>query len=103
MYYGGYGFYWDWSYILIIIGAVICLAASARVRSSFTKYSSYRSNSGMTGAQAAQLILQRAGITDVTVVHVSGSLSDHYDPRKKVVALSDGVFQSIYSDRHCPC
>ncbi|MBQ7448134.1 MAG: zinc metallopeptidase [Eubacterium sp.] len=94
MYYGGYGFYWDWTYILVIVGAVICLAASARVRSSFNKYSSYRSNSGMTGAQAAQLILQRAGITDVSVIHVSGSLTDHYDSRKKVVALSDGVFQS---------
>ena len=94
MYYGGYGFYWDWTYILVIVGAVICLAASARVRSSFNKYSSYRSNSGMTGAQAAKLILQRAGITDVTVVHVSGSLTDHYDSRKKVVALSDGVYQS---------
>lgn len=94
MYYGGYGFYWDWTYMLVIVGAVICLAASARVRSSFNKYSSYRSNSGMTGAQAAQLILQRAGITDVTVVHVSGSLTDHYDSRKKIVALSDGVFQS---------
>lgn len=96
MYYGGYGFgwYWDWTYWLVIAGAIICLVASARVRSSYNRYSTYKSNSGMTGAQTAQRILELAGIYDVSVVHVNGNLTDHYDSSKKVLALSDGVFRS---------
>jgi hypothetical protein len=70
------------------------MIASARVKSTFNKYSKYRSMSGMTGAQAAELILQRAGITDVQIGHVSGSLTDHYDPRTKTVNLSDSVYNS---------
>jgi hypothetical protein len=84
-------FYFDYTYILVLIGAVICMIASAKVKSTFNKYSSYRSMSGMTGAQAAQRILQAAGIYDVQVRHVSGSLTDHYDPRTKTVNLSDPV------------
>ena len=57
-----YGFYFDPTYILIIIGMVLCLAASAHVNSTFNKYSRVRSNSGMTGAQAAQRILESQGI-----------------------------------------
>lgn len=96
MYYGGYGIglYWDWTYWLIIVGAIICLVASARVRSSYNRYSTVRSNSGMTGAQAAKLILQSQGIHDVQVVHVNGTLSDHYDSSKRTLALSDGVYNS---------
>jgi hypothetical protein len=86
--------YFDYTYILVLIGAVICMIASARVKSTFNKYSKYRSMSGMTGAQAAELILQRAGITDVQIGHVSGSLTDHYDPRTKTVNLSDSVYNS---------
>jgi hypothetical protein len=67
------------------------MIASAKVKSTFNKYSSYRSMSGMTGAQAAQRILQAAGIYDVQVRHVSGSLTDHYDPKSKTVNLSDPV------------
>ena len=59
-----YGF--DPTYVLVLIGAVICLIASARVKSTFNKYSQYRSMSGMTGAQAAERILNSAGIYDVT-------------------------------------
>jgi hypothetical protein len=84
-------FYYDYTYILVLIGAVICMIASAKVKSTFNKYSSYRSMSGMTGAQAAQRILQAAGIYDVQVRHVSGSLTDHYDPKSKTVNLSDPV------------
>jgi hypothetical protein len=86
--------YFDYTYILVLIGAVICMIASARVKSTFNKYSKYRSMSGMTGAQAAELILQRAGICDVQIGHVSGSLTDHYDPRTKTVNLSDSVYNS---------
>ena len=62
-----YGFYFDPTYILIIIGMVLCLAASAHVNSTFNKYSRVRSNSGMTGAQAAQRILESQGIYDVSI------------------------------------
>jgi Zn-dependent membrane protease YugP len=86
--------YFDYTYILVLIGAVICMIASARVKSTFNKYSKYRSMSGMTGAQAAERILQQAGITDVQIGHVSGSLTDHYDPRTKTVNLSDSVYNS---------
>jgi Zn-dependent membrane protease YugP len=86
--------YFDYTYILVLIGAVICMIASARVKSTFNKYSKYRSMSGMTGAQAAERILQQAGINDVQIGHVSGSLTDHYDPRTKTVNLSDSVYNS---------
>lgn len=90
-----YGFGWfDPTYILVLIGAVICMIASARVNTTFNKYSKVRSMSGMTGAQAAERILHSAGIYDVTILHVSGKLTDHYDPRNKTLKLSDSVYGS---------
>lgn len=87
-------YYWDPTYILVVIGAVICMIASARVKGTFNKYSQLRSMSGMNGAQVAQSVLQAAGIYDVQVRHVSGSLTDHYDPRTKTVNLSDPVYNA---------
>ncbi len=87
-------YYFDPTYILVIIGAVICLIASARVKLTFNKFNKVRSMSGMTGAQAAERILYAAGIYDVTVQHVSGELTDHYDPRNKTLRLSDSVYGS---------
>ena len=87
-----YGF--DPTYFLVIIGAVICMIASARVKSTYNKYSQYRSASGMTGAQAAQRIINSAGIYDVTIQHVSGNLTDHYNPSAKTLNLSDSVYNS---------
>lgn len=87
-------YYWDPTYILVVIGAVICMIASARVKGTFNKYSQLRSMSGMNGAQVAQRVLQAAGIYDVQVRHVSGSLADHYDPRTKTVNLSDPVYNA---------
>ena len=87
-------YYWDPTYILFVIGAVICMIASARVKGTFNKYSQLRSMSGMNGAQVAQRVLQAAGIYDVQVRHVSGSLTDHYDPRTKTVNLSDPVYNA---------
>ncbi len=87
-------YYFDPTYILVIIGAVICLIASARVKLTFNKFKKVRSMSGMTGAQAAERILHAAGIYDVTVQHVSGELTDHYDPRNKTLRLSDSVYGS---------
>lgn len=90
MYYYGI----DPTYILVLIGAVICIAASANINSVYKKYSRIRSSAGMTGAEAAQRILYRSGITDVSVVHVNGDLTDHYDPRNQTVNLSDTVYNS---------
>ncbi len=84
--------YFDPTYYLVIIGAVICLLASARVNSTFKKYSKMRTIQGMTGAQAAERILHGAGIFDVRVERVSGNLTDHYDPKNKVLRLSDSVY-----------
>lgn len=93
--YGGYGYYGlDWTYMLVLIGAVLCLLASAKVNSTYNKYSRVQSMSGMTGAMAAQRILQMSGINDVVVEHVRGNLTDHYDPSKKVLRLSDSVYGS---------
>ena len=92
MRYGYYG--WDPTYILVVIGVIICLLASAGVKSTFRRYSGLRSMSNLTGAQAAERILHRAGIYDVTIRHVAGNLTDHYDPRNKTLNLSDSVYGS---------
>ena len=89
-----YGYYFDPTYLLVIIGALVSLAASARVKSTFSKYSGMRSRSNMTGAQAAQRVLNSAGIYDVRIQHVAGNLTDHYDPRNKPLNLSDSVYGS---------
>ncbi len=84
--------FFDSTYYLVIIGALLSLAASAKVKSTFAKYNKVRSLSGMTGAQAAEKILHSAGIYDVSVQHISGNLTDHYDPRDKTLKLSDNVY-----------
>lgn len=89
-----YSYYYDPTYILVLIGVVISLLASAKVKSTFAKYSNYRNSRGMTGAEAARQVLQSAGIRDVQIEHVSGNLTDHYDPRSKVLRLSDSVYGS---------
>lgn len=91
---GFYGLYFDSTYWLIIVGIVITLIASAKVKTTFNKYSKIRSNSGMTGAQAAAEILRAQGIYDVNVQHVNGNLTDHYDPRNRVLNLSDATYSS---------
>ena len=89
-----YGYYMDPTYLLVLIGAVLCIAAQMRVSSTYRKYSGVRSRSGLTGAQAAQRILQLSGIHDVRIEHVRGELTDHYDPAHKVLRLSDSVYGS---------
>lgn len=94
-YHGGYyGYYFDPTYFLVLIGAILCIFAQVRVSSTYNKFSKVRSRTGMTGAQAAQKILQMSGIYDVRVEHISGSLTDHYDPTHKVLRLSDTVYGS---------
>lgn len=86
--------YYDSTYVLVLIGVVLSLLASSKVKRTYAKYSRERSMSGMTGAQAAQRILNAAGIYDVTIQHVSGNLTDHYDPKNKTLNLSDSVYGS---------
>ena len=88
MYY--YGF--DPTYILLIIGMLLSLAASAKLKSTFAIYRRMESASGMTGAEAAQRILRNAGVYDVRIEPISGELTDHYDPRTKVVRLSEPIY-----------
>ena len=87
-------YYYDGTYILVLIGVVLSLLASAKVKSTFARYSKVRSYSGMTGREAAEQILHRNGIYDVQVIHIAGNLTDHYDPRNKTLALSDPVYNS---------
>ena len=96
-YYGGRfrgGLMFDWTYLLAIIGLVLTLIAQAGVKSAFARYSKVISRSGLTGAAAARQVLTAFGIGDVAVEHVSGSLTDHDDPRTKTLRLSDSTFQS---------
>lgn len=90
--FGGYYGFFDPTYILIIIGVILCMFASAKVNSTYAKFSRVRSMSGITGAKAAEMILHSQGIYDVRIEQVSGNLTDHYDPRNKVLRLSDSVY-----------
>ncbi len=96
--YGGYGMYYpffDSTYIVyVIIPLLISLWASARVNSTFKKYSDYRNARGLTAAQVVRSILDRNGQSDVRVERVSGKLTDHYDPKQNVIRLSDSVYDS---------
>lgn len=84
----------DKTYILVLIAAVFSLWASARVNSTYNKYAQVRSMQGLTGAEAAQRILSYAGLGSVRVEQVSGNLTDHYDPKAKVLRLSDTTYGS---------
>ena len=86
--------FYDATYILVLIGALLSMWASARVNLTYKKYAQVHSRSGLTGAEAARRILQGAGIYNVRVEHISGNLTDHYDPRGKVLRLSDTVYGS---------
>lgn len=86
-------FYVDWYYIVLVLPAVILsLWASAHVKSTFRRYSQVRNARGMTGAEAAMAVLRAHGVTDVRVEHVSGDLTDHFDPKDHVIRLSDSVY-----------
>lgn len=86
--------YYDPTYFLVLIGVVFSLLAQTKVKNTFSKYSQVRNRTGMTGAEAAQRILQGAGIYDVRIEHINGNLTDHFDPRSKVLRLSDSVYGS---------
>lgn len=90
----GRGYGMDPTILLALIGLVLTMIASAGVKSTFAKYNKVKASCGMTGAMAAQRVLQIAGIYDVRIEHIAGSLSDHYDPRNKVLRLSDSTYNS---------
>lgn len=87
-------YYFDWTYILVIIGAIITVAASAQVQNTYRKYAKVRASCGMTGAQAAEEILRRNNVRDVRIGHVSGDLTDHFNPGNRTVNLSDTTYGS---------
>ena len=85
--------FFDPVYLIFMVPALLLsLWASWRTRSAFNKYSRVRTLSGLTGAQAAQRMLDQAGLRDVKVVSTQGFLSDHYNPVTKTLALSEGVY-----------
>lgn len=89
-----YGFYYDPTYILAIVAMIFSIWASMKVNSTFARYAKVRSKTGMTGAEAAERILHHAGIRDVSIQHIKGNLTDHYDPSNKVLRLSDATYGS---------
>ncbi len=86
--------YYDWTYVLILIGLALSLWASAGMKNAYSKYSQVASSRGITAAEAAERILYGAGITDVRIERVEGDLTDHYDSAAKTLRLSDTVYQS---------
>ena len=84
----------DWTYFLVLLGMAIVLFAQSRVKTTFNKYDQLDTARGITGKQAAERILQTAGIYDVKVEAVRGSLTDHYDPRNKVLRLSEATYNN---------
>lgn len=89
-------FFFNPMYILIVLlpGVLLSGGASLLVRSAFNKYSKVRSQRGYTGAQAAQTLLNNAGIHNVSIVRSHGHLSDHYNPKTRELALSDSIYSS---------
>lgn len=85
----------DWSYLLLIAAFILSMVVQISMQSTFTKYSKIAARNGMTGAQVAQMILQSEGLYNVQIQPISGSLTDHYDPRTKTVNLS----QTVYGQR----
>ncbi|MGF3066570.1 zinc metallopeptidase [Facklamia sp. P12955] len=89
-----YGFYFDSTYILILIGMAIVMYAQWKVKSTFAKYSELMSERNISGQEAAELILQANQIQDVRVERVAGNLTDHYSPKEKILRLSEATYSN---------
>lgn len=85
-------YYYDSTFIILIPAIIFSLIAQFMVKSTFEKYSKERNSRGITGADAARQILDRNGLSHIRIERVSGSLTDHYDPRANVIRLSDDVY-----------
>lgn len=93
MYYGYYGF--DWTYLVLVVPCILLsLWASASVKNTFKRYSTQYSVRKITGADAAARVLRNNGIQNVRIERISGSLTDHFDPKTNVIRLSDTVYDS---------
>lgn len=91
-------YYLDWTYIVLVLPALILsIWASASVKTTFKKYSKVQNRAGLTGAEVARRILCENDLYDVRVVHTMGSLTDHYDPKARVIRLSDSTYSSTSS------
>lgn len=86
--------YWDNTYLLVLIGAIISAIASANVSGTFNKFSTMSNARRITAQDAAAQILRRAGIHDVCIERIRGNLTDHYSPNEKILRLSDSVYGS---------
>jgi len=86
--------FWDPTYILVIIGAIISAIASWNVNRSFKNFSKFRNGKGLVAEDVAALIMHKAGIYDVRIERIRGNLTDHYSPKEKVLRLSDSVYGS---------
>lgn len=84
--------FYDWTFVLLIPAMLLTMYAQSKISSTYNIYSREAIRSGMTGAQVARLVLDRSGLQNVPVERVRGNLTDHYDPRKKVLRLSDSVY-----------
>ena len=87
-------FFFDWTFFLIIPPLILALYAQAKVKGAYKKYSQVFASSRTTGAQVAHQLLQTAGAGDIRIEKQPGELTDHYDPRKRVLRLSQGVHDS---------
>lgn len=93
--YFGFRYGMDIYYILLVVPAfLLSIVAQIRVNSVYRKMSGRMNSSGLTGAAAAAAVLHHYGIYDVQIQRVNGRLTDHFDPRAKVIRLSDGVYNS---------
>ena len=86
--------YWFYTDIPLFIGIILTMLASFYLKSTYRKYSQVSNSRGMTGADCAMMILRNAGINDVSVQYIPGSLTDHYSPTEKVLRLSESVYGS---------
>ncbi|MDE6017009.1 MAG: zinc metallopeptidase [Acetatifactor sp.] len=91
----GYGLYFDPTYWLVLLGMVICLAASALVNSTMNKYKKVPASTGINGAEAARRILNDEGLYQVQIECLQADAGDHYDPRSDTVRLSYDVYHGV--------
>lgn len=87
-------YYFDPTYILVIIGLIISVWAQITVQSTFDKYSRIRISRGITGADAARQVLSYGKVNDVSLKPIRGSMTDHYDPRDNSISLSETVIDA---------
>lgn len=85
--------FWDGTMVLLIPAILLSIYAQFKISSTYKRYSKIRSQSGLTGAQTARELLNSNGLYDVRVERIGGRLSDHYDPRTRIINLSEDIYQ----------